>query len=168
MSETPKEWGEPGEQIRQWAAEGRPNLILAALRERPVECVYRRDWTDLLKKALAKVAEKGVPGLIEVAFQEMFWLTTDLLFRAQYEVYKIFLRHDTSPHALSTYSYAIDETYLTRVERLHRHLVDLSKAYASIQHTLDLANRRKTKARGAKFKATKSQEKGRNEREQAA
>jgi len=168
MSQPLKEWGKPGEQIKQWAAEGRPDLILAAMREKPVEDVYREDWTALLKRALAKAAEKGVAELIEVAFQEMLWLTADLLFRAQYEVYRIFLRYDTSPHVLSTYSYAIDETHLMRVERLHYHVVHLSKAYASIQHTLDLASRRKTKAHGARPKAAKSQEKGRNEREQAA
>ena len=163
MSHPQKEWGEPGEQIKRWAAEGRPDWILAALRERPVEGIYRRDWTDLLKKALAKAAEKGVAELIDLAFGEMLWLTVDLLLRAQCEVYEILRRHDAAPYARNTYSYAIDETRLMRVERLHYHVVNLSKAYASIQHTLDLANRRKTKARGAKFKATKSQEQDPNE-----
>jgi len=168
MVRAQKEWGEPVEQIKRWAAEGRPDLILAALRERPVEGIYRRDWTDLLKKALAKVGEKGVAELIDLAFGEMLWLTVDLLLRAQYEVYEILRRHDTAPYARNTYSYAIDETRLMRVERLHYHVVDLAKAYASIQHTLDLASRRKTKACGSRPKTAKSQEKGRNEREQAA
>jgi len=164
---------EPGEQIERWAAEGRPDRILAAMREMPVSEFYLGDWIKLVSKALANAAEKGVAELIEVAFREMLKLAVDLLMRAQYEVYDHLRDQDNRPKRPGTHGYPMDEPCLARIERLHHHIVTLSKAYASIRHTLDLASRPKTNARGSTepkkaARSSKGQEKSLNGRERTA
>jgi hypothetical protein len=93
-----------------------------------------------IRKQLLHPKPQDLPSIIQLAYREMITLTTYLTIRAGFPVYRALASCEAGYNVHDLEIPQEVRQALPALEALHEHLVHLTKAYASVMHTLALGN----------------------------
>lgn len=129
------------EAVDQWAAEGEAGKILEDLVQRRFFHNDKALTLARMEQAVRVAGEKGMAKVIDLAFQRMLTTTVSLMMRVEYCVSQQVTEWDKElARRGSTIPPELSDRFLPALQALQGHVVDLSRAYATIQHGLKLGN----------------------------
>ena len=128
----------PTRTVESFIADGEVGALLGDMRARP----HLYDVTTAmaaLRRTMAASAERDFGGFVDDVYKLMIQFTADLLVIAQVPTAKRLdqIEQDIPRHANTFVRQSVEEM-LPTVERLHRHVMELTRAYGTTRHTLGI------------------------------